>query len=117
MNEKHPTYNALSHYTIMWLIVCFDLPTDTKIQRKDAARFRKNLIKDGFSMMQYSVYMRPCASNESMHVHIKTIRALIPPEGLVSILRITDKQFGDTLTFCGRKRTPPPPSYTQLELF
>lgn len=115
--NKHPTYKALSHYTIMWLLVCFDLPTDTKIQRRNAAIFRKNLLKDGFSMMQFSVYIRHCATHESMDVHIQTVRTMIPPEGLVSIIRITDKQFGDTITLCGRKSVPPPTTYTQLELF
>lgn len=68
-------------------------------------------------MMQFSVYIRHCATHESMDVHIQIVRTMIPPEGLVSIIRITDKQFGDTITLCGRKSVPPPKTYTQLELF
>lgn len=45
-----PTYTALSKYSLMWLYVMFDLPVQTKSQRKSAARFRKDLLKDGFSM-------------------------------------------------------------------
>ena len=48
---------ALSAYTIMWLYVMFDLPVETKRQRKNAADFRKNLLKDGFIMHQFSVYI------------------------------------------------------------
>ena len=108
---------ALNGYAIMWLYVMFDLPTETKRQRHDAARFRKDLLEDGFAMHQYSVYIRHCASLESASVHIERIKRLIPPEGFVSILRVTDKQFGDTIHILGRKRKPPPPQPVQLEFF
>lgn len=111
------TYVALSRYRAMWLFVCFDLPVLTKTQRREAARFRKNLLKDGFSMMQYSVYIRPCATNETMAVHLERIKGLIPPEGLVSVLRITDRQFAETHTICGNRRVEPPKAPVQLELF
>ena len=101
----------------MWLLVCFDLPVLTKVQRHEATTFRKNLLKDGFAMMQYSVYIRPCASNEAMQVHITRVKCMTPPEGMVSILRITDKQFSQTINFFGRKRKPPPPAPVQLEFF
>ena len=111
------TFQALSRYEPMWLYVMFDLPTNTKRQRKAAADFRKGLVKDGFSMMQFSVYIRNCASYENSLVHIKRIKAMIPEEGMVSILKVTDRQFGDTCTFVGRKTEPPPPVPLQLELF
>mgnify|MGYP000209612324 FL=1 len=101
----------------MWIYAMFDLPTNTKKQRKNAADFRKFLVKDGFSMMQFSVYIRNCASIENAEVHIKRIREAVPEEGIVSILKVTDRQFGDTYTFIGRKRTPPPEAPLQLELF
>ena len=50
----------LNAYRIMWLFVFFDLPTHTKTERRHAAQFRKALEKDGFAMMQYSVYVRHC---------------------------------------------------------
>ena len=50
----------LNAYHIMWLFVFFDLPTTTKAERRNAAQFRKALEKDGFTMMQYSVYVRHC---------------------------------------------------------
>ncbi|HDR89797.1 MAG TPA: CRISPR-associated endonuclease Cas2 [Bacteroidetes bacterium] len=78
----------ISAYRIMWLFVFFDLPTNTKKERKIAAGFRKKLLKDGFSMMQYSVYVRHCASKESAEVHQKRTVAIIPSRGQVSILQI-----------------------------
>ena len=107
----------LNGYRIMWLFVFFDLPTDTKKDRRNAGLFRKNLLKDGFTMMQYSVYMRHCASSESADVHEKRINSLLPPYGKVSILRITDKQFGNIMNFWGRDEVPKEPQPTQLELF
>ena len=108
---------ALNGYAIMWLYVMFDLPVETKRQRKVAAQFRKELLKDGFCMHQFSVYIRHCASNEAATVHVKRVKRMVPDEGLVSILKVTDKQFGDTIRFVGRKRKPPPPTPVQLEFF
>jgi CRISPR-associated protein Cas2 len=101
----------------MWLFVFFDLPTDTKKDRKNASGFRNNLLKDGFAMMQYSVYVRHCASSESADVHEKRIHKLLPPLGKVSVLRITDKQFGSIQNFWGKAEVPKEPQPTQLELF
>jgi CRISPR-associated protein Cas2 len=107
----------LNAYRIMWLFVFFDLPVLTKKERKAAALFRKNLMKDGFNMMQFSVYTRHCASDESAQVHIKRVKAMIPEKGQVSILKVTDKQFGDIANFWGIKELPPAGSPTQMELF
>ena len=102
----------------MWLFCLFDLPTNTKEQRKRAAFFRKKLIEDGFDMMQFSVYKRLCGSMESCDVHSKRIKQWLPREGTVSILRFTDKQFGEIETFIGAvpKKTEKA-AYVQLELF
>jgi len=110
-------HNRLNAYHIMWLFVFFDLPTNTKKERKAAARFRKDLVQDGFTMMQYSVYVRHCASKESGEVHVKRIKACIPEKGQVSILRITDKQYGDILNFWGVKEKILPEGPKQLEIF
>lgn len=107
----------LNGYRIMWIFVFFDLPTETKKEKRDASQFRKNLLKDGFTMMQYSVYARHCASGESADVHESRIQKLLPPLGKVSILRITDKQFGDISNFWGKEEVPKEPPPIQLELF
>jgi CRISPR-associated protein Cas2 len=101
----------------MWVIAMFDLPTETPKKRKDYALFRKHLLEDGFTMMQYSVYTRHCASNENAEIHVKRMGALVPPEGEVRFLTITDQQFGRIRIFAGRKRQPTPPPPSQLEFF
>lgn len=72
---------------------------------KAASLFRKNLEKDGFSMMQFSVYIRHCASRESLEVHIKRVKSLLPESGKVSILSVTDKQYGDIYNFWGKPKS------------
>jgi len=107
----------LNAYRIMWLFVFFDLPTETKKNRRDAQKFRKNLLKDGFTMMQFSVYSRHCASSESANAHDKRIHNLLPPYGKVTILRVTDKQYGDMKNFWGKTPENKAPLPQQLELF
>ncbi len=111
------TQEAITGYKLMWLYVMFDLPVETRKQRKHAARFRKDLLKDGFGMHQYSVYVRHCASSESAAVHIARVKAFLPDEGSVSILKVTDKQFENTIHFVGKRAKPPQPTPTQLEFF
>ena len=53
----------------MWIMVMFDLPVDTKQARRQYTLFRKGLLKDGFTRMQFSVYVRHCASEENADVH------------------------------------------------
>ena len=101
----------------MWLFVFFDLPTNTKKERRLASGFRKDLIKDGFTMHQFSVYSRHCASWQSAQVHVKRIKNLLPPYGHISILQITDKQYGDIINCWGKNANPLPPPPQQLELF
>lgn len=108
---------AADAYRIMWLFVFFDLPVTEPIQRKRATRFRKNLLDDGFAMMQYSVYARHCASKENAEVHISRVQSFVPPDGAVSILTITDKQFGHIINFIGSKAEPPKRTPAQLEFF
>lgn len=70
----------LNAYRVMWILVFFDLPTETKENRRDAAVFRNDLLNDGFTMFQYSVYLRHCASMENAQVHMKRVEQKVPPE-------------------------------------
>jgi len=107
----------VSGFRAMWLLVLFDLPVRTKPQRKRATEFRKHLLQDGFSMMQYSVYMRPCASEENATAHLHRVQVVLPPLGSVRIMQITDKQFGRMLCFDGKSSLPPEGMPSQLEFF
>lgn len=101
----------------MWVIAMFDLPTLTPQDRKAYTRFRKDLIEDGFTMMQYSVYCRHCASIENAEVHAKRMGEKVPAAGEVRFITITDKQFGRIRVYVGKKRQSTPPSPSQMELF
>ena len=95
------TEYRLNAYHIMWLFVFFDLPVTTKKEMKMATQFRKFLEKDGFAMKQFSVYIRHCASKESLDAHVKRVKAFLPETGKVSLLSVTDKQYGDMYNFWG----------------
>ena len=101
----------------MWIIVLFDLPTDTAEARKDYTKFRKHLLDDGFTMMQYSVYMRHCSSDENAQVHMQRVKAILPPDGEIRIVKITDKQFARIEVFFGKKRKPTEKAPEQLMFF
>lgn len=101
----------------MWVIVLFDLPTDTKKARKEYTKFRKHLLDDGFSMMQYSVYTRHCASDENAEVHVKRIKSHLPIDGEIRIVKITDKQFGRIQVYYGKKQRPIEKAPEQLMFF
>jgi CRISPR-associated protein Cas2 len=102
---------------VMWLIVMFDLPTDTKKARKEYTHFRKFLLNDGFTMMQYSIYMRHSSSSENAVVHAKRVKEHLPDDGEVRIIRITDQQFGKIEIFYGKKRQKPIKAPLQLQFF
>lgn len=107
----------LSEYRVMWILVFFDLPTDTKKERKAAAKFRKDLIGDGFTMFQFSIYIRNCPSAENAQVHIRRVKSFIPDYGKVGIICITEKQFDSMELFIGKKNSELPQVEQQLELF
>lgn len=113
--EKYLT--RLNQYRSMWILVFFDLPTDTKLERKVASKFRKNLLNDGFSMFQFSIYTRFCPSRENASVHIKRTKRELPKKGKVCIMQITDKQFGMMELFHGQKEVDLEQPSQQLELF
>lgn len=109
--------DRFSEYRIMWILVFFDLPTETKKDKKAYADFRKNLQRDGFSMFQFSIYVRHCASMENAEVHIRRVKSFLPLFGQVGIMCVTDKQFGNIELFYGQKPLPPDTPGQQLELF
>lgn len=68
-------------------------------------------------MQQFSVYKRHCASLENTEVHTKRVESFLPPEGEVMCMVVTDKQYGRSRVFFGKKRQPTPKSPAQLEFF
>ena len=111
---ENSRFNA---YRNMWVMVLFDLPTETKKERRTASKFRKTLLNDGFTMFQFSIYMRFCQSMENAEVHTKRVKGVLPEKGKVGIFAITDKQFGRMEIFHGTSKSKTNPPSQQLELF
>ncbi|NQX02272.1 CRISPR-associated endonuclease Cas2 [bacterium] len=82
-----------NHYKMGWLMVAFDLPVKTKGERKRATDFRHFLLDDGFQMIQFSVYARPCVTFARQETHLRRIRLAVPAEGLVRAIYITKAQW------------------------
>lgn len=81
-----------------WLLVLFDLPTDTKSQRREAARFRNALLDLGYLMLQYSVYARCAVTAETRKAHLVRLKKIAPDTGNVQCFFITDTQWGKCVT-------------------
>ena len=107
----------LSGYRSMWVVTMFDLPVDTPSARRDSAQFRQLLLKNGFTMLQFSVYGRHSVSEEQAHVHTSRIEHELPPDGEVRVLMVTERQFEKMRIFWGKIRKPCPASPEQLTLF
>lgn len=88
----------ISKYRMGWLLVLFDLPTDTKSERREATRFRNGLLDLGYLMLQYSVYARCAVTLERKEFHIKQLKAIAPESGNVQCIFITDAQWEKAIT-------------------
>lgn len=110
-------HERLNAYRIMWILVHYDLPMNTSFEKKNYNKFRKRILKDGFALFQFSMYIRHCSSKENTEVHINRVKSFLPPNGHIGILTITDKQFGSMEIFRGKKLIENPKTSQQLELF
>lgn len=81
----------------------FDLPVGTKYQRRQATRFRKALLDDGFEMLQFSVYTRTCPNRDSAEKHLSRIKRVAPNSGSIRIFTITENQYSNMAIISGVK--------------
>ena len=86
----------------MRLVVLFDLPVKTKKQRHDATAFRNFLLKDGYHMLQYSVYVRVCNGADAVQKHRARLRDHLPDNGAIRFLVITEKQYASIEILLGQ---------------
>lgn len=93
MNEEQ--YFKTRSLKYMWMMIMFDLPTDTAEERHKATQFRNFLLDSGFRMAQYSVYVRFTGTRENSQKYIKMVKDNNPCTGDVCILFFTDYQFGE----------------------
>jgi len=89
----------------MRLFVMFDLPVQTPVERRLASQFRQFLLKDGYYMMQFSIYVRICNSHEAVEKHRIRLVQNLPHTGSVRVLVITERQFAMMEVLCGEKLT------------
>ncbi|KXK13943.1 MAG: CRISPR-associated endonuclease Cas2 [Fimbriimonadaceae bacterium] len=101
----------------MWVLALFDLPVETKVQRKAYRRFRDRLLGKGFVMLQYSVYARPCSTHEAAEKHSQFVESHVPPEGQVRLLSLTSQQFARMKCFFGKLPSAPEKEPEQLSFF
>lgn len=88
----------------MRIIVFFDLPVMTSRERREYTRFRKFLLNDGYTMMQYSVYSRVCNGQDNVQKHIRRLKTNIPSvEGSIRFISITEKQYENMGILLGTK--------------
>lgn len=111
----HPA--ILSGYRLMWILVMFDLPTDTKPQRKAATQFRNFLLDEGFERSQFSVYARFVNGKEAFQTRVNRIERCLPPMGDIQILNFTDRQYRDIVHFSDQGRRAPRKNPEQLVMF
>ncbi|WP_413627460.1 CRISPR-associated endonuclease Cas2 [Fructilactobacillus vespulae] len=88
----------------MRLMVMFDLPVDTSEERRMYRKFRKELMNEGFLMMQYSVYVKVCVSKESANFTEGRISSFLPKKGVVQTLMVTEKQYNSMKFLVGSKK-------------
>ncbi|KFF31261.1 CRISPR-associated protein Cas2 [Bifidobacterium bombi DSM 19703] len=101
----------------MWCVVMFDLPTNTKDQRRAASLFRNKLLDAGYSMIQFSVYAKYSPTLANNRQTVQFVKKELPDYGEVRILHITDRQWSMMQRFYGRtpKKTEQKPE--ELALF
>lgn len=102
-----------------WLVVAFDLPVLTPKQRKEATGFRKFLIDDGFQMIQFSLYIRPCVSFARQQTHLDRVKQGVPPEGKVRAFYVTRAQWERAFVIYGSpaKESPSEDMPQQIQLW
>ena len=88
---------------VMRILVMFDLPVKKKRERKQYAKFRKFLLTDGYSMMQFSIYSRITRNHDDMNKHVHRLEKHLPPKGSVRVMVVTEKQYNGMLILVGEK--------------
>lgn len=101
----------------MWVFVIYDLPTDSARERRIAARFRRRVMGDGFSMLQFSIYIRHCLTDENARTHMRRVEKILPEKGKVALFSVTDTKFSEMRLFEDRARREPYEPYGQTVMF
>lgn len=95
----------MGKFRFMRVIVMFDIPVNTSEEKRDYRVFRKWLIKDGFIMMQYSIYSKLVLNESSAKLLRKRIEEQKTKKGLIQVLQLTENQFQDIYCIQGKSKT------------
>jgi CRISPR-associated protein Cas2 len=106
-----------SKYRMAWVLVFFDLPVGTPEERRDATNFRKDLIKDGYFMVQFSVYARPCGTADRVDTQVRRLKSKIPERGEVRGLMISDAQWGRMIILRSQQNAEAEKMPAQMQFF
>jgi len=90
-------------YRFMRVLIMFDLPVETKAQVRTYTRFRKELIKEGFLMLQYSIYIKSCINKEAALGSVRSVNRFLPRDGHVRSLIITERQYENMMILVGEE--------------
>ena len=88
----------------MRVIVFFDLPVKSKEERAEATKFRNNLVKEGYYMVQFSVYARLCNGVDSANAHLERMKYFAPTTGSIRCMVVTEKQYASMKVLVGKKK-------------
>lgn len=89
-------------YNYMRVILFYDLPFDNKEDTKEYTKFRSNILKLGYIQIQYSVYVKVIQTKSMIQQHVKKVNSIIPRNGSIRILSLTDKQYHDMYLLRGQ---------------
>jgi len=106
-----------SGYRCMWVFVIFDLPVETKKDKKEYVKFRTFLLEEGFMMLQFSVYARCFGSEDISQPVKKRIKDNLPEAGKVRVFSVTDKQYEKMECYAEKKKSAREKKPSQLALF
>jgi len=101
----------------MWMLVTFDLPVETRTQRKAATKFRLALLDLGFEMSQLSNYLRFCNGKEQFESYVRKIESQLPEAGDIYVFQFTDRQYENIIRFSDQRRRARQKNPEQLALF
>ncbi len=102
----------------MRLMVFYDLPVVTPKEKRIYTRFRRFLLRDGYDMIQFSVYARICNGQDAVNKHVTRLMGSLPEAGCVRCMQVTEKQFTEIMVLVGTKTKKEDPKVAgQLSFF
>jgi len=113
--RTRPTH--MSAYRLMWMLVTFDLPVESKKHRAEATKFRQFLLDQGFEMSQLSNYLRLVNGQDHFNTYVRRIESKLPERGDVFIFQFTDKQYENIIRFSDQSRRARRKNPDQIALF